>query len=139
MAPYNEDYRIFMVFGIYFGVNGKYLIPRPQIRRTSRAGVTALMGAARSGHLEAVRVLLKAGAVTGLVEGRGIGVYPDPKRLLKSDPLEPYGKLYKDYIGVIKGLYRGYNFQILLGVWVGLGITGSMLAILLTLFGVWGS
>ena len=33
-----------------------------------------------------------------------------PKRIQKLDPLEPYGKFYKDYIGVIMGLYRGSNF-----------------------------
>ena len=35
---------------------------------------------------------------------------PDPRRDLKLDPLEPCGKLYKDYIGIIMGLYRGSNF-----------------------------
>ena len=33
-----------------------------------------------------------------------------PKGISKLDPLEPYGKLYKDYIGVIMGLYRESNF-----------------------------
>ena len=42
---------------------------------------------------------------------------PDPQRDLKLDPLEPHGILYKDSIGVIMGLYRGSNFQILPGVW----------------------
>ena len=30
--------------------------------------------------------------------------YPDPQ-----DPLEPYGKIYKDDIGVLMGVYRGSN------------------------------
>ena len=34
----------------------------------------------------------------------------DPQKDLKVDPLEPYGRLYKDYIGVTMGLYRGSNF-----------------------------
>ena len=33
-----------------------------------------------------------------------------PKRDLKIRSPEPYGKLYKDDIGVIMGLYRGFNF-----------------------------
>ena len=43
---------------------------------------------------------------------------PDPQRDLKIRSLEPYGKLYKDYIGFIMCLYRGSNFSILPGVWV---------------------
>ena len=32
------------------------------------------------------------------------------KGFYKSDPLEPYGKLYKDYIRVRPGLYRGSKY-----------------------------
>ena len=34
-----------------------------------------------------------------------------PKGSKNLDPLEPYGKLYEDYIGGILGLYRGSNFR----------------------------
>ena len=40
---------------------------------------------------------------------------PDPQRDLKIR--SPRTKVYKDYIGVVMGLYRGYNFWILPGVW----------------------
>ena len=36
--------------------------------------------------------------------------FPDPQRDLKNGSLEPYGKIYKDYIGVRMGLHRGSNF-----------------------------
>ena len=35
---------------------------------------------------------------------------PDPQRDEKKDPLEPYGKSYKDNVIVVTGLYRGSNF-----------------------------
>ena len=34
-----------------------------------------------------------------------------PRGIQKLDPLEPYGISYKEYIGVIMGLYRGSNFS----------------------------
>ena len=33
-----------------------------------------------------------------------------PKRIQQLDPVEPYGKFYWDYIGVVLGLFRGSNF-----------------------------
>ena len=35
---------------------------------------------------------------------------PDPHRDLKLDPLEPYGRLHKENLGVTIGLYRGFIF-----------------------------
>ena len=32
----------------------------------------------------------------------------NPKGISKVDPPEPYGKLYKDFIGLIMGLYRRF-------------------------------
>ena len=46
-------------------------------------------------------------------------MYPDPQKDLKIRSPRTIGELYKDYIGAIKGLYRGSNFKILPRVWVG--------------------
>ena len=45
------------------------------------------------------------------------GSTPHPQRRKKLYPLEPYGKVYKDYIRVIMVLDRGSHLLIFPGVW----------------------
>ena len=48
-----------------------------------------------------------------MMQGTTIGLIKGDTRSLN---YSSYGRLYKDYIGVIMGLYRGSNFKILPGV-----------------------
>ena len=45
-------------------------------------------------------------------------IYLDFQKDLKLRSPRTIGEIYKDYIGVVMGLYRGSNFEILPGVWV---------------------
>ena len=55
--------------------------------------------------------------------------YPDPQRDLKIRSPRTIWELYKDYIGVLMGLYRGSNLWILPGVWVGIAEANSAIEV----------
>ena len=65
----------------------------------------------------ALRLLTGSKVLSTQTPKRIFGGLRVPQKDLEIRSLEPYGKLYKDYIGVIKGLYRGSTFEILPGVW----------------------